>query len=251
MTPRRRTMTGIATAIVATAVAVGATGCTASEPERPAPTAASATALEKQVERLRAHLACDGDVSWADDPYFWDSMRGVDCTTPDGQPVFVRVYAHDDSAAQVLQDWKGTFGAHRALIRGSDWFVIGPEETIAPVSSAESVAAPSVRVPDAEPLTGPAEARTTCVRFLSGAAQDRVRAPERFRSELPKLDALYPGTETVLDEALTAEHLEALEQAPDTQLAARLGDLAGPFKRFCRDVPPESGAEPGQASPAA
>lgn len=132
-------------------------------------------------------------------------MRGVDCTTPDGQPVFVRVYAHDDSTAQVLQNWKGSFGAHRALDRGSDWFVIGPEETIAPVSSAESVAASSVRVPDAEPLTGRAEARTT----------------------------------------------SRLEQAPDTQFAARLGDLAGPFIRFCRDVPPESGAGSGQASPAA
>lgn len=184
---RRRTLAMTNSLIVAAALA----GCGG------VPSTADSAALDTRVRELRASAHCSDDVPLRGDPYFWDRMRGVDCWTADGDPLFIRAYAHAESGPQVLQDWAGTFVDGRALVHGRGWFAVGPPSALRDIAS-RGGSGPTTAVPTATALTTQHEEQTTCVRFLSGAVDDAVHDEEQFEDELPKLERIYPGLEAAV-----------------------------------------------------
>lgn len=229
MTPRaRRRIVGLGTAISVVVLMVLGLTTTSRTPEP-----VSDRFLVKQLSDLRAHVICSGGTTWRGDPYFWDRMRGVDCYTSSGAPVFIRVYSHTASVPQVLQDWAGTFSGGRALVHGDRWFVIGPRTTIAPVAERRDAIGPTTSPPSATTPSPTQEEQTTCVRFLSAAVQDAAMNPDQFDEELPAMDRLYPGAERTVRSITSHETVKQLRTVPQVEMAARLGDHADVLNRIC------------------
>jgi hypothetical protein len=240
VTPRaRRRIVGLGTALAVVVLTVIGLTATCRSPE----SVAFDRRLVKQLSDLRAHVACAGGTTWRGDPYFWDRMRGVDCYTSSGAPVFIRVYAHTASVPQVLQDWAGTFSGDRALVHGERWFVIGPRNAISPVAERRDAVGPSTSLPSASGPSPAHEEQTTCVRFLSAAVQDAAINPEQFAEELPAMDRLYPGAERTVRNITSHETIEQLRAVPQVEMAARLGDHADVLNKICARAAAESSSQ--------
>lgn len=206
------------------------------------PSTADSAALDTRVRELRASVRCSDDVPLRGDPYFWDHMRGVDCWTADGDPLFIRAYSHPESVPQVLQDWAGTFVDGRTLVHGRGWFAVGPASALRDVTGRDG-SGPTTAVPTATALTTEREEQTTCVRFLSGTVDDAVHNEAQFEDELPKLDRIYPGSEAAVREVLGGRTIARLQSTPPAAFTARLGDFADRLNAVCASA--VSKAHPG------
>lgn len=226
--PRRR----VAFSVAAIVVVAAFVGCVNS-PRSNTDSVSRNASLAEQVRALQIGLDCTHVTTWRGDPYFWDGMRGVDCYTELDAPVFIRVYAHSDSVAQVLGDWAGIFVDGRSVVYGAGWFVIGPRAVISHIAATHDGAGPTVELPKPLPLSPTRDERTTCVRFLSGSVQDAVQNRKQFAQELPVMDRIYPGAERAVRGITTRDTIAKLEDTPVAELPARLGDFANELNAVC------------------
>ncbi|SFG00104.1 hypothetical protein [Curtobacterium sp. YR515] len=189
--------------------------------------------MQTIADHLRLTVPCGRADTLHDDLAFWDSMRGFDCLEPDA-PTFIRVYAHAASVPQTLAEWDGTFDSDRAVVRGANWYVIGPPTTVSAVEA--PTGAPRVADDVGEPvsLTPEQDYTTTCMLFVSSEGQRYVRRSEERSTSAEQYGAIFPG---VTDEVHAAiEELgrgRVLEVADEERWVAALSPIGPRLKKRC------------------
>lgn len=194
------TLACLAAPLCVVAAAALLTGCTsrgtqsdAAETPNAPPSQASIENMEQTSRALNQRLPCSGATVVTSDLTFFDDARGFDCLSPEGEPIFVRVFDEPDSVAQVLQDWGPTLVDGRKVVTGPNWFVLGPSAAIEPVTTESGASHSSAGVPTPAPLTASQDDANTCIRFVVSAAGQLATEPDRLAQMEVELDELYPA----------------------------------------------------------
>lgn len=195
--------------------------------------ALDAASMQTIADHLRRTAPCDRADVLHDDLAFWDSMRGFDCLDPDA-PTFIRVYAHAVSVPQTLAEWDGTFDSDRAVVRGANWYVIGPPSTVSGVEA--PTGAPRVADDVGEPvsLTPEQDYTTTCMLFVSNEGPRYVRWPDERSTSAQQYDEVFPGVTDDVHAAI--EELgrgRVLAVADEERWVAALSPIGPRLKKRC------------------
>jgi hypothetical protein len=184
---------------VVTAAALLA-GCTSRDTQSEAmvtpnepPSQASIEHMEQTSRALNQRLRCSSATDVTSDLTFFDDARGFDCLSPEGEPIFARVFDEPDSVAQVLQDWGPTLVDGRKVVTGPNWFVLGPSAAIEPATTESGASQASTDIPTPAPLTAAQDDANTCIRFVVSAAGQSATEPEHLAQMEVELDELYPN----------------------------------------------------------
>ena len=168
-----------------------------------------------------------------DDLAFWDASRGFDCFDRE-EPTFIRVYAHAASVPQTLDDWDGTLGAERAVVRGASWYVIGAPSTVSAVNSPSGAPRTANDLGSPVPLTAEQDYLTTCVLYVSSEAQRHVRHPEQRDTSADRYDALFPGVTAAVHTAVDDLGRSRVSQITDEdRWIAALSPIGPRLKEQC------------------
>jgi hypothetical protein len=189
--------------------------------------------MQAIADQLRESLPCCDEDVLHDDLAFWDAMRGFDCL--DGaESSFIRVYAHAPSVSQTLEDWKDTLGTERAVVRGRNWYVIGPPSVLGKLDSAPDAPAIAEDAGLAVELTAKQDYLTTCVRFVASEGTAYIERPGKRSGSAKQYEALFPGVAAELRAAINDLGLERISEIPDTERWTAALSAVGPrLKRTC------------------
>lgn len=232
-------------AILSVVLGIVLSGCTGGEAASDASPAESSTQERADVitprervrlaAKLRTQVPCDDGDKVLDDLSFHDSMRGFDCYDRN-EPTFIRVYERSTSVNQVLQDWQPTLTGGRGVLRGRNWFVIGPEASLASISPPKGYPAVAEAVgPPSEPSAREAD-QTTCVQFVAAWLLDSIVHDGHLEARSRDYDDALPGVtaliESIADQPKAAAVASIID--PDRRLAA-LSRFGPSIKAYCRD----------------
>jgi len=231
------------------AVVLTVPGCTAvaNVPSEPGTEASEESSAIGQHERraiaaaLVAQLPCPSMDELQDDLQVWDRMSGFDCLsntdpsnpTDSTQDAFVRVYSHRTTVEQVLEDWAPTLTNGRSVVRGPNWFVIGPTRLTQRLQEPDGQPVIADDPGSPVPPTRSQEYRTMCVRFLGQMALSRVNGERIDTADIHSLDTLFPGARRAMLSA-TAPVIADVRSEPDQdRRAARLSRIGPALKKAC------------------
>lgn len=237
---RRRSFRAIAFGCVVATVLVGCSPALRPRADdSPAPTTRTerglpADTMRSMAEELRSSAGCDNADQLFDDLSFWDAMQGFDCSSPRG-PWFVRVYAHARSVAQTLEEWDGTFGPERTVVRGKHWYVIGPPPVVRAVEAPPLEPALTGDLPRPAPPSAEEDYLTTCTRYVASESERHIDHPRRRSPSAEQYEALFPGVTRAVHAAVDELHPERIRSVRDRdRWIAALSPVGPRMKDQCR-----------------
>lgn len=191
------------------------------------------SSLQGAADALRRSVSCEDSDELKADLAFWDEMRGFDCFGQPG-PVFIRVYAHAESVPQTLEDWNGTFTAERAVVRGGNWYVIGPPAVVEAVRAPVDMPRIATNAGHPQPLTAEQDYLTTCMRFVATESQRYVEQPSKRSASAEQYEALFPGVTTAVHSAVDdLGRASVLHIRNHDRWIAALSPIGPPLARAC------------------
>lgn len=191
----------------------------------------SAVAMQSIADRLRRSVPCQDPDALQDDLAFWDAMRGYDCLAG-ADSTFIRVYAHAASVPQTLEDWQDTLGSDRDVVRGANWYVIGPPAVIDAMDVPRDTIPGGEAIP--EKLTAEQDYLTTCVRFVASEGERYVERPGARGRSAKQYETLFPGVIAELHAAIDDLGRKRVRRIPDTERwTAALSPIGPRLKAKC------------------
>ncbi|NQX33304.1 hypothetical protein [Herbiconiux sp. VKM Ac-2851] len=192
--------------------------------------------LATQLEKLGVALTCVRALPLYDDVYHLASMRGTICVDSDGSITQIRVFDSPTASLVALQDWAVDTDS-QWLVQDSNWFAIGPRQTVGDVAIQAGVAlTPTQVIPDLPKGYQP-DPLDECAQFVSSTAYTYLTDASMFDSDRAAFEKVLPG--------VTAE-VESLIQKPgsaelrglapeDLAFESEFSRLGPDVKSFCRD----------------
>lgn len=192
---------------------------------------------EKSVTRLAGELGCVETRLLNDDVYHYDTMKGFDCLSEDGDWLRVRAYESEASINQVLVDWAGALDEETMLLEGKNWFAIGSPQRLVAVEQALGISAShgTEITGTPEPLTREQEAIRACTVGIVTIVRNDVLGTRDAELEESYND-VFPGTTEVAAEAATELNARDIQSEDDFEYA--VPDVGPDIKAFCATLVP-------------
>lgn len=242
------------------ALILGVAGCTPTgSPDRPTkspPVAAPGSEfvnvidVERQqrlVDALVVQLACPDRDVYRDDLTFWDEMRGYDCVDA-ADTVSVRAYGSSTSADQILETWAEALVNGRSARRGTNWFLVGPHDRIAPVEAPDG--APEVHDGEPEvaaPLSEQEQTLTNCAQYAFDEAGRVARNEPVQKADEPYYSDFFPGVAEAVRTSLSSSDLGRMRAVDEDRWHSLLSPKGPMWKQVCRTAALED--QPSDAGP--
>lgn len=192
---------------------------------------------EKSVTRLAGELGCVETRLLNDDVYHYDTMKGFDCLSEDGDWLRLRAYESETSINQVLVDWAGALDEETMLLEGKNWFAIGSPQRLVAVEQALGISAShgTEITGTPEPLTREQEAIRACTVGIVTIVRNDVLGTRDAELEESYND-VFPGTTEVAAEAATELNARDIQSEDDFEYA--VPDVGPDIKAFCATLAP-------------
>jgi hypothetical protein len=195
--------------------------------------------LAAELAKLEVALLCVRALPLYDDVYHAASMRGTICVDSAGSITQIRVFDSPTASLVALQDWAIDTDS-QWLVQDSNWFAIGPRQTVEDVAFQAGVALTPTQSIPALPKGHQPDPLDECAQFVSSTAYTYLTDASMFDSDRAAFEKVLPG--------VTAE-VESLIQKPgsaelrglapeDLAFESEFSRLGPDVKSFCRDSSP-------------
>ncbi len=188
---------------------------------------------ESLFSRLTRLVPCAESTVFRDELTFYDDDTGVDCSLPDGEFAFVRVYRSSDSVAQTLEDWAPTLGTDRQIVFGQNWYVVGPPAFAARAKGFDGGRGPTQAVPQPKARTLNHNQITTCGRLLSSSVRAFLYEPKDYAEIQPELRRAIPGAEVMIRTSLPDQKRKTLAASDPEKVMAAITNELPELKSLC------------------
>jgi hypothetical protein len=192
--------------------------------------------LAAELAKLDVALLCIRALPLYDDVYHEASMRGTICVDSGGSITQIRVFDSPTASLVALQDWAIDTDS-QWLVQTSNWFAIGPRQTVGDVAiQAEVTLSPTQVIPELPSDYSP-NPLDECAQFVSSTAYTYLTDAQMFTSDRAALEDVVPGVTGEVEALIRQPESARLRALTPDDLAfeSEFSRLGPDVKAFCRD----------------
>ncbi|WP_259485047.1 hypothetical protein [Herbiconiux gentiana] len=192
--------------------------------------------MAAELAKLEVALLCVRALPLYDDVYHEASMRGTICVDSAGSITQIRVFDSRTASLVALQDW-AIDPDNQWLVQNSNWFAIGPRQTVEDVAiQAEVTLSPTQVIPELPGDYAP-NPIDECVQFVSSTAYTYLSDAQMFTSDRAALEDVAPAVTTEVEALIQRPESARLRSLAPDDLAfeSEFSRLGPDVKAFCRD----------------